>query len=282
MDKFWAEPWISGFRGRIPVNAFRGSGVSSPSVKLEKGALIARVESTSSIRVLLADDHSLFRGGVANVLNSQADFEVIGEAGDGLEVLVKARELRPDLVLMDIRMAGCDGLEATRRIKQELPDVTIMMLAVRDEDERLFQAIKSGAQGYLLKSIRSWNLVELLRGAMHGEVTITPALARWMLDEFHSLNQQPHKVTDNGETDITTREKSVLSLVAGGATNQQVVEELRISEQTVKSHLRDILTKLQRGRCHEAAPYTMREGMIIPPSSASSRSKLERPSPQNQ
>jgi len=264
------------------VNAFRGSGVSSPSVKLEKGALIARVESTSSIRVLLADDHSLFRGGVANVLNSQADFEVIGEAGDGLEVLVKARELRPDLVLMDIRMAGCDGLEATRRIKQELPDVTIMMLAVRDEDERLFQAIKSGAQGYLLKSIRSWNLVELLRGAMHGEVTITPALARWMLDEFHSLNQQPHKVTDNGETDITTREKSVLSLVAGGATNQQVVEELRISEQTVKSHLRDILTKLQRGRCHEAAPYTMREGMIIPPSSASSRSKLERPSPQNQ
>jgi DNA-binding NarL/FixJ family response regulator len=115
------------------------------------------------IRVLLADDHRLFRGGIARILNAQPDFEVVGQAGDGLEVLVKAQELMPDLILMDVSMPGCDGLEATQWIKQRLPYVIIVMLTVRDEDEKLFQAIRSGAQGYLLKSIRSWDLVDLLR-----------------------------------------------------------------------------------------------------------------------
>jgi len=142
-------------------------------------------------RVLLADDHSLFREGMCSILNAQPDFEVIGEASDGLEALVKARELMPDLILMDINMPGVDGLEATRRIKQELPSVTIVMLTVRDEDEKLFQAIKSGAQGYVLKSIRSWDLVNLLRGAMEGEAAITPAMAGRMLAEFRRLSQRP-------------------------------------------------------------------------------------------
>lgn len=115
------------------------------------------------IRVLLADDHRLLREGIARILNAQPDFEVVGQAGDGLEVLVKAQELVPDLILMDVSMPGCDGLEATRWIKQRLPDVTIVMLTVRDDDEKLFQAVRSGAQGYLLKSIRSRDLVDLLR-----------------------------------------------------------------------------------------------------------------------
>ncbi len=117
----------------------------------------------SKIRVLLADDHSVFREGIAHILNTQPDFEVVGEAGDGLEVLVKALELSPDLILMDINMPGCDGLEATQWIKRELPSVVVVMLTVRDDDEKLFQAIRNGAQGYLLKDIRSWDLIDLLR-----------------------------------------------------------------------------------------------------------------------
>ena len=115
------------------------------------------------IRVLLADDHPLFRQGMANILNTQPDFEVVGQARDGLEVLVKALELVPDLILMDINMPGCDGVEATQWVKQELPDVTVVMLTVRDENQKLVEAIRNGAQGYLLKNIRSWDLVDVLR-----------------------------------------------------------------------------------------------------------------------
>jgi len=117
----------------------------------------------AKIRVLLADDHSLFRKGIARILNKQPDFEVVGEASDGLEVVVKALELLPDLILMDVNMPGCDGLEATRWIKRELPDVIIVMLTVRDEDDKLLPAIRSGAQGYLSKDMKSWDLIDLLR-----------------------------------------------------------------------------------------------------------------------
>ena len=117
----------------------------------------------AKIRVLLADDHSLFRKGITHILNTQPDFEVVGEACDGLEVLVKALELAPDLILMDVNMPGCDGLEATRWIKQRLPGVIIVMLTVRDDNENLSRAIRNGAQGYLSKDIRSWDLVDLLR-----------------------------------------------------------------------------------------------------------------------
>ena len=231
-----------------------------------------------TIRVLLADDHSLFREGMANILNAQPDFEVVGEAGDGLEVLVKAHELIPDLILMDINMPGCDGLEATQRVKQELPDVTIVMLTVRDEDEKLFDAIRSGAQGYLLKSIRSWDLVELLRGAVRGEAAITPALAGRMLDEFRLLGQQRgsngySNGSSNGEeaAALTMREQDVLNLVAVCATDKEIADELCISIHTVKSHMRNILAKLQVNRRHEAALYAMHEGLISPPNGSSQR-----------
>ena len=220
----------------------------------------------AKIRVLLADDHSLFREGMANILNTQPDFEVVGEAGDGLEVLVKARELKPDLVLMDINMPGCDGLEATQRIKGELPGVTIVMLTVRDENEKLFEAVKSGAQGYLLKNIRSRDLVDLLRGAMRGEAAITPATAGRMLEEFRRLSQQPLRLAPTeGATTLTVREQDVLSLVAGCATDKEIADELCISVHTVKSHMRNILSKLQLSRRHEAALYAMREGLIPAP-----------------
>lgn len=216
------------------------------------------------IRVLLADDHSLFREGLAGILNAQPDFEVVGEASDGLEALVKAQELAPDLILMDINMPGCDGLEATRQIKRDLPDVTIVMLTVRDENEKLFQAIRGGAQGYLLKSIRSRKLVTLLRGAMRGEAAITSTLAGRILEEFRRQGQQPHSVLDNETVALTMREQDVLSLVAERATDKQIADELYISIHTVKSHMRNILAKLQLSHRHEAALFAMREGLIPP------------------
>ena len=216
----------------------------------------------NKIRVLLADDHSLFREGLANILNAQPDFVVVGEAGDGLEVAVKARELVPDLIVMDITMPGCDGVEATQQIKKELPDVTIVMLTVRDEDEKLFEAIRNGAQGYLLKSIRSRDLVQMLRGAVQGEAAITPVLGGRMLEEFRRLGRQAHTFPDEETPALTQREQDVLSLVATGAGDKEIAQDLGISIHTVKSHMRNILAKLHLGQRHEAALYALREGLI--------------------
>jgi DNA-binding NarL/FixJ family response regulator len=218
----------------------------------------------SRIRVLLADDHQLFREGLANILNAQIDFEVIGEASDGLEAMVKARELVPDLILMDITMPGCDGIEATQRIKQELPAVTIVMLTVRDEDEKLFEAIRNGAQGYLLKSIRSREMLDLLRGAVRGEAAITPSLGGRMLEEFRRLGKRDDRALVDESAALTHREQDVLSLVAEGATDREIAEQLSVSIHTVKSHMRNILAKLQLSRRHEAALYALREGLISP------------------
>jgi len=223
----------------------------------------------SKIRVLLADDHPLFREGLANILNAQPDFEVVGEASDGLEVLVKARKLEPDLILMDVGMPGCDGVEATQRVKKELPEVTIVMLTVRDENEKLFEAIKGGAQGYLLKSIRSRELVALLRGAVRGEAAITPSLGGRMLEEFRRLSRTAGRLPPDETAALTPREQDVLGLVAEGAADKEIAEALTLSVHTVKSHMRNILAKLHLSHRHEAALYALREGLIDPPQNAS-------------
>lgn len=214
------------------------------------------------IRVLLVDDHALFREGLAGILNAQPDFEVVGEAGDGLEALVKARELVPDLILMDIGMPGFDGLEATRRIKQELPAATIVMLTVRDEEEKLFKAIQNGAQGYLLKSIHSREMVRLLRGAVRGEAAITPALAGRMLEEFRRLSRAIPSGAGEESITLTHREQEVLSLAAEGKTDKEIADALQISLHTVKSHMRNILAKLQVSNRYEAARYARDRGLV--------------------
>src|SRR5512136_2739500 len=140
-------------------------------------------------RVLLVDDHALFREGLAGIIGAQPDFEVVGEANDGLEAVVKARGLRPDLILMDVQMPGMDGLEATRQIKQALPETTIVMLTIRDDDEKLFEGLKGGAQGYLLKDIRSQEMLAMLRSALRGEAALSPALAGRVLAEFRRLSK---------------------------------------------------------------------------------------------
>ncbi len=214
-----------------------------------------------TIRVLLADDHALFREGLASIIQAQPDMEIVGEANDGLEALVKARELKPDLILMDITMPGCDGLEATRQIKQALPEVVIVVLTVHSDEEKLFAAIKEGAQGYLLKNIRSETMLQLIRGALRGEAAITPVLAGYMLEEFRRLSREHPAASEPVET-LTFREQEVLGLVATGATDKEIAEALNVSLHTVKSHMRNILGKLHVNNRYEAARYARYKGLL--------------------
>ncbi len=208
----------------------------------------------SKIRILLVDDHALFREGIASVLNSQHDMEVVGEASDGLEAVVMARKLRPDVILMDVSMPGSDGLEATRQIKQELPEARIVMLTVHDEDEKLFDAVRYGAQGYLLKTIRAAQLVEMIHTAHQGEAAINPLLASRILEEFRHLTPAEN-APESGLSDelLTPREREVLTLVARGLIDREIARQLTVSVYTVKSHVRSILQKLHVATRHEAA-----------------------------
>ena len=221
-------------------------------------------------RILVVDDSASNRKVLVRSL--QKDY-LVTTAENGREGVELNREQPFDLILMDLNMPGCDGLEATHWIKQRFPDVTIVMLTVRDEDEKLFQAIRSGAQGYLLKSIRSWELVNLLRGAVRGEAAITPILAGRMLEEFRRLSQRPHTAPINGSETVTltTREQDVLGLVAASATDKEIANQLSISIHTVKTHMRNILAKLQLSHRRDAALFAMREGLIAPPSDDSYR-----------
>jgi DNA-binding NarL/FixJ family response regulator len=219
----------------------------------------------TKIRVLLADDHPLFREGLAAVLDSQPDFVTVGEARDGHEAVQKARELRPDLILMDVSMPVCDGLEATKRVKQDFPQVTIVMLTVSDDNERLFEAIRNGAQGYILKNVRRDDLLSMLRGAVQGEAAISPVLGGRILEEFRRLDKQAPATAPAEETGLSAREQEVLLLVASGASNKEIAEQLCISIHTVKTHMRKILAKLHLTSRSEVTSYARREGLVPPP-----------------
>ncbi len=218
----------------------------------------------SKTRVLLVDDHHLFREGLARILENQSDFEVVGEATDGLDGLSQARELKPDLILMDVVMPVCDGLEATRLIKQEIPATTIVMLTISDEDDKLFEAIRNGAQGYLLKSIRREEMLSMLRGAVKGEAAITPSLSGRMLEEFRRLGKQTAENPSEQCITLSAREQEILVLAASGASNKEIADKLCISIHTVRSHMRKLLSKLQSTNRREAVSLARREGLIPP------------------
>lgn len=214
----------------------------------------------SAIRILLADDHSLFRRGVASALAGQADIEIVGEAADGRQAIAKAREVAPDMVLMDICMPGTNGLEATRQIKAEYPDVKIVILTISEDDQNLFEAIKLGAHGYLLKDVEPQQLVEMVRGVFQGEAPISRTAAAKILTEF-SRKARETDAADRSEVGLTAREREVLGLVAGGATNKDIAAALGISPSTVKNHLQSILGKLHLENRVQAAAYALREGL---------------------
>lgn len=216
----------------------------------------------SRTRVLLADDHALFREGLAGIIAAQSDMEVVGEARDGLEAVVMAEALKPDLVLMDVQMPGLDGLEATRRIKQALPETTVVVLTVRNDDERLFAALKVGAQGYLLKDISSRAMLEMVRGALRGEAALNPRMAGLVLAEFRRMSRQIPLEEPEDEAALTRRELSVLELAAQGASDKEIADALVVSLYTVKSHMRNILAKLQVSSRQEAARLARQRGLV--------------------
>ena len=218
---------------------------------------------TMPARILLVDDHELFREGLAGLVNAQPDLIVIGQAADGLEALTMARDLQPDLIVMDINMPICDGLEATRLIREALPDVRIVMLTVHDKDEKLFAAIKVGANGYMLKDTNSADFLQGVRGALGGEATLPPKLAASLLEDYARLaTQATGQISPDEDPDLTPRELEVLNLIATGASNQEIARRLSISIHTTKSHVRNILAKLHAVNRRHAARVAARRGLL--------------------
>ena len=205
------------------------------------------------ISVLLVDDHTLFRQGLASVLKDRPNYQVVGHAANGLEAIDLARQLMPDLILMDVHMPVLNGLEATRQIKREMPDVRIVMLTMSEDDQNLFEAIKSGAQGYLLKNTAADELFRFMAGVLEGEASVSGIMAAKMLGEFRKPKTISSEVTGNEQ--LTDREREVLSHVAEGLSNREIAANLQVSENTIKKHLRNILAKLQLENRVQAALY---------------------------
>lgn len=211
------------------------------------------------IRVLLVDDHALFRRGVRGILEDQDDIEVVGEAEDGLEGYKKALELMPDVILMDINMPRCDGLEATKKIKHDIPYVKILILTVSEEERSLFEAVKSGTQGYLLKNVDPETLVDAVRKVARGEAVVPGYLAVKILSEFAKPTPQtPQQPVEQ----LSERELDVLRQLSTGASNKEIAQKLFISENTVRNHIRNILDKLHLSNRVQAAAYAIREGIV--------------------
>ncbi|MDA8048283.1 MAG: response regulator transcription factor [Actinomycetota bacterium] len=215
-------------------------------------------------RVLIADDQAVFRRGLHVVLSTEEDIEVVAEAEDGQAAVAKAEEMAPDVVLMDVRMPRVNGIEAARRIREMLPSTKILMLTVSDEEEDLFEAIKAGANGYLLKEISVEEVGSAIHSVMQGESRISPSMAAKLLNEFSSLAKVAAERKELPAPVLTARELEVLKLVARGMSNKDVADELFISENTVKNHVRNILEKLHLHSRMEAVMYAVRQRLLDP------------------
>ncbi len=220
---------------------------------------------TDPIRVLIADDHALFRRGLEMVLQGEPGLELVGQASDGQEAVQIAGEVVPDVVLMDIRMPKITGIEAARQMKEVAPSAKIVMLTISDEEEDLFEAIRAGASGYLLKDIPLDELADSVRAVHGGQSLINPSMAGKLLTEFATLarrdaEDEPAKHAPAPK--LTEREMEVLRLVARGMNNRDIAKELFISENTVKNHVRNILEKLQIHSRMEAVMIAVREKLI--------------------
>jgi DNA-binding NarL/FixJ family response regulator len=214
------------------------------------------------LRVLIVDDHALFRRGLLMVLRQEADMEVVGEAEDGYDAVQKAQELMPDVVLMDVRMPKRSGIEATREIRELLPHVKILMLTISDEEADLYEAIKAGASGYLLKEISIEEVAEAIRSVHSGESQLSPSMASKLLTEFAAMSKRADEQQQLVAPRLTEREMDVLRLVAKGLNNRDIGQELLISENTVKNHIRNILEKLHLRSRMEAVVYAVREKLL--------------------
>jgi two-component system NarL family response regulator len=221
---------------------------------LDKGA--------DAIRVLIADDHALFRRGLQMVLEQEDDISVVGEAGDGQEAVEMAGETMPDVVLMDVRMPKRGGIEATKAIKELMPHIKILMLTISDEEADLYDAIKAGATGYLLKEVSIEEVGNAIRSVQTGQSLISPSMASKLLSEFATMVKRADEKQSAPQPRLTDREMEVLKLVAKGRNNRDIAKELFISENTVKNHIRNILEKLHLHSRMEAVVYAVREKLL--------------------
>ena len=216
------------------------------------------------MKILLVDDQILFRKGLRSLLEAEEDIEIVSEASNGQEALDKVKAYRPDVVLMDVNMPGCDGIQGTRLIKADHPDVKVVILTISDEDDDLFEAIKAGAEGYLLKNLRPEELMQMLRSVMANEAPVSPAIASKLLGEFRRQPRTEHGQPSGPE--LTAREREVLQLVAEGMSNAEIGLKLCVVEGTVKNHLHNLLEKLHLQNRVQAAAYGIRSGMVqLPP-----------------
>ena len=215
-----------------------------------------------AIRVMICDDHALFRRGLIMVLESEDGIDVVGEAEDGQDAIARVGDLAPDVILMDVRMPRMSGIEATRAIAAAVPSAKILMLTVSDEEDDLYEAIKAGATGYLLKEISIEEVATAVRAVMSGQSLISPAMASKLLTEFTSLAKKADERQAVPTPRLTDLELEVLKLVAQGMSNREIATELYISENTVKNHVRNILEKLHLHSRMEAVVYAVREKLL--------------------
>ncbi len=217
------------------------------------------------MKILLVDDHVLFREGLCSLLDVQPDMTVLGEATSVKEAILKAKDLKPDTILMDISLPDGNGIEATRKILAAQPEINIVFLTAHEDDKRLFEAIKTGGKGYLLKNMRTSELLEMLRGLDRDEAAISRKIAAQLLSEFARMRNRLDAaplVPDAPDVTLTNRETEILKQVATGAANKEIAQQLVVSESTVKNHLRNILSKLHLKNRREAVAFARRRGLI--------------------
>ncbi len=222
-------------------------------------------QASNRIRVLIVDDHQVVREGLSSVLRSKDDIEVVGMAADGKEAVKKARELTPDVVLMDISMPNMNGVEATRRIKKENPQIRVVVLTMYADEEYIFDLVSAGAAGYLLKDADSAQIAKAIRAVSRGESMIHPTIASKILNEFSQLASGKSPGRQNSSQrheDLSEREVSVLRLLSDGKTNKEIANDLSLSDKTVKNHLHNIFQKLNATDRTQAVVLAIRKGLI--------------------
>ena len=214
---------------------------------------------TNPIRLIIADDHPVVREGLAAILETQPDIDVLAEAADGAEAVKLAVELGPDVMLMDLQMPNLDGVEAIKQIKERAPATEIVVLTTYDSDEYIFRGIEAGARGYLLKGATKTELLGAIRAASRGEALLPPVVAGKLVERFTKMAQRQ---TGDGEETLTERELEVLRLMAQGARNKEIAHDLSITERTAKAHVSSILGKLAASDRTEAVTVALRKGLI--------------------